>query len=295
MNGITEKSQGEDHMSNEEPASGEVSPSPTEVEIRQQASNRSWVCPGTGFASIGQASWAMISWCVTLSLLPATICLVVWPSAMALWTIVLVVFLSGVLWIAERIAIRRARLRRPSPKFLHERYSIVIAISAGTGILVIALFLTGFGSLRMAGTGMMPTLEPGERLVYHKHVDWDAVKPGAIIIWENTPQSGWGEPGWLITARILAGPGDELSIRNGRYLVNGETGPPVEPIRRAPVVLNIPRSPEALTIPPDCYFMVQDAPNNGFDSRVLSWAKAENIVGSRLWYLSSRGILKPVE
>jgi hypothetical protein len=116
-----------------------------------------------------------------------------------------------------------------------------------------------------------------------------------MLVYKNADDSAWGQPGWLVISRILAGPGDDISTHNGKYVVNGNAGPLVADAGRYDVVLDIPSSPESLRIPDDCYFIVQDAPTGGFDSRVLSWVRADNIIGSRLWYLSRRGICKPVE
>ncbi len=162
-------------------------------------------------------------------------------------------------------------------------------------ILALGLIVTSFGFLQMAGSGMTPTIEEGERLIYHKRVDWQSVEPGAIVVYKNADDSAWGRPGQLIVSRILAGPGDKISIRNTTYVVNGASGPPVADTSEYDVVLDIPSSPDSLTIPDGCYFIVQDSPHGGFDSRVLSWARADNIVGSRLWYFSSRGVCRPVE
>ena len=76
---------------------------------------------------------------------------------------------------------------------------------------------------------------------------------------------------------------EKMRSRYGRY-----TG-------RYDPVLDIPLSPNRLEIPEGCYFIVQDSAGGGFDSRVLSWARTESIVGSQLWYLSGRGLFKPVE
>jgi signal peptidase I len=139
---------------------------------------------------------------------------------------------------------------------------------------------------------MSPTLRIGERLVYDKRVDWDRVKPGSIILYKNADDSAWGKPGVLVTARVLAGPGDRLSIENDNYLVNGNRGPKIVDARGHVTVMDVPSSPKATTVPEDCYYIVQDS---GYDSRVLSWVRKNRIVGSRLWYLSGRGIFRIIE
>jgi signal peptidase I len=140
-----------------------------------------------------------------------------------------------------------------------------------------------------------PTLEDAERLIYHRFVDRQSVKPGAIIVYKNADDSAWGEPGWIAISRILAGPGDNIAIQNGNFVVNGIVGLPVANTGKYDVVLDIPSAPESLTVPDGCYFIVQDSPTRGFDSRVLAWVREDNIIGSRLWFFSRPGLGKPIE
>ncbi len=140
---------------------------------------------------------------------------------------------------------------------------------------------------------MVPTLVPGERLMFHKYVDFRLLKPGAIIIYKNANNSAWGKPGWIMISRILAGPGDEISFQNNRYVVNGIEGPVLSNLGESVTRIEVPSFPKTLTVPEKCYFVTQDS--SGYDSRVLSWARLENIVSTKLWYLSSRGIFKTVE
>ena len=266
-----------------------------EPELRKNAVKRSWICPGAGFALVGNGACAIATFVASLCIVPAVAWVAFQPTAVSLWTTVAVLVIATVLWLAEQIAIKKAALRAPSPSILDRGFIASSCVMWLAVTLAVGLLVTAFGSLRMAGSGMMPTLEKSERLMYHKHVDWRSVKPGAIIIYKNADDSAWGQPGWIVISRILAGPGDDISVENGKYVVNGNPGPPVADTGRYNVVLDIPSSPESLRIPDDCYFVVQDSPTGGFDSRVLSWVRADNIVGSRLWYLSHRGICRPVE
>ncbi len=266
-----------------------------EAEIRKKAIKRSWICPGAGFALIGNGAFAIAAFVASLCTVPAFAWVAFRPTAASLWTTVAALVIATVLWLAEQIAIKKAALRTPSPPILVRGFIASSCMMWLAIILVIGLFVTAFGSLRMAGSGMTPTLDKAERLIYHKHVDWQSVKPDAIVVYKNAMDSAWGEPGWLVISRILAGPGDNISIQNAKYVINGAVGPPVADTGKFDVVLNIPSAPESLTIPEECYFVVQDSPTGGFDSRVLSWLRAENVVGTRLWYFSSRGICKPVK
>lgn len=266
-----------------------------ETELRQQAVKRSWICPGAGFALVGSGAWAVVTFVVSLCIVPAVAWLVFQPAPASLWATIAVLIIATVFWLVEQIAINKVAVRAPSPAVLDRGYILSACVVWLAVILTLGLLFSAFGSLVMAGSGMTPTLEKSERLVYYKRVDWQSVKPGAVIVYKNANDSAWGQPGWIVISRILAGPGDDISIQDGNYLVNGAPGPPVAAAGEYPVALEVPSSPETLTVPDDSYFIVQDSPARGFDSRVLSWVRAENILGSRMWYLSRRGIGKPVE
>jgi len=96
-------------------------------------------------------------------------------------------------------------------------------------------------------------------------------------------------------ARILAIPGHELSVEGDHYLVNGKRTVPVSPLGKYRPTIEIPQAPKALTIPAGCYFIVQDNPQNSFDSRVLSWAKDSDLIGTRAIVLIGHAFGKEVK
>jgi signal peptidase I len=163
------------------------------------------------------------------------------------------------------------------------------------GIFCAVLLVARFGTFKMAGTGMLPTFENSERLIYEKRVEPERLKGGAIIAYRTSDKSSWGEAGWIVIARILAVPGDRLSIRNNTYVVNGKTGPAVADTDRYKLALSVPQEPETLVVPEGCYFVVQDSPTGGFDSQVLSWAETKEVVSTQIYYLGfDRGLMQPV-
>ena len=276
-------------------AGGEGVCSVEEAEVRRKAAGRSWVCPGAGFASIGRGAWAVVTFGVSLCVVPAVAWLAFRPAAISLWAVGVVVIVATGLWVGEQIAVWRVAIKTPKPSVFVSGYVVSGCVVWVAVALSVGLLVTAFATLRMAGSGMKPTLEPGEMLVYHRYVDWASVTPGAVIVYGNPRDSAWGEPGWIVISRLLAGPGDEISIQDGRYLVNGAPGPAVADTGKYVPVLDIPASPKSATVPGNCYFAVQDSPEGGFDSRVLSWVHSDDIVGSRIWYVSPRRMLKRVE
>jgi signal peptidase I len=151
-----------------------------------------------------------------------------------------------------------------------------------------------FGSLFLAGPGMSPTLEKGELVVYHKRVFDDRLVPGRVIVYKSSDRSAWGDPGLIVISRILAVPGDRLSLQGTKYMTNGQAGPVIGPTGKYTPVISIPQDPEAIQIPEDSYFIVQDSPAGGFDSRILSWVLRKDIVSTDLYYLRADRLLKTV-
>jgi hypothetical protein len=99
-----------------------------------------------------------------------------------------------------------------------------------------------------------------------------------------------------VLGRILAAPGDTIAILAGHYQVNGkDTGREVSPLGQYPVVVDIPDAPEHVTVPADCYFVSQEQRSNALDSRTISWAWRQNILATKLWLASSRGLIKALQ
>jgi signal peptidase I len=263
---------------------------PNDRALRTRAALRSLVCPGAGFALLGRGAMAVVTLLASLGTLGATAWLALQPNAAALWTVLGGLVLATALWVTEQLAVKRLTLRVPKPGFLIASAVTWLAVAS-----VLVLLFTHFGYLRMVGIGMSPTLGIGERFFYHKRVESERLRRGVVVVYKLSDRSAWGKPGMLVVSRILAVPRDQLSIRDGRYLINGEGGPAVAVTGEYMPVIQVPLAPDTVTVPDNYYFVVQDSPQDGFDSRVLSWVEAKDIVGTRLYYVSGRGILKPVE
>jgi signal peptidase I len=151
------------------------------------------------------------------------------------------------------------------------------------------------GSMRIGGQGMMPTLISGDILLYRNHVFREDLHPDHLVFFRTSADSAWGNGGDLVVARILATPGDELSVLGGHFLVNGKRALPASPLGKFRSSLEIPPPPKSLRVPPGCYFVVQDDPKNSFDSRVLSWAREPKLVATRAIVLTGHAFGKEVE
>jgi signal peptidase I len=170
--------------------------------------------------------------------------------------------------------------------------------TAGMWLIILILATTVLASYRVlhvGGVGMSPTVYEGDRLLYHRHVETRKLQRKGLIVFRLHRDNKFAEPGTYVIARIMALPGDKLSLRGDLYYVNDRPAEHAAPRGPYPVALNIPKYPQTITVPPDCYFVYQDSPERGLDSRVLSWAHYDDIVGTKVFRLSGLPPFKPIE
>ena len=79
--------------------------------------------------------------------------------------------------------------------------------------------------------------------------------------------------------RIVAGPGDRLSVRNGHPVVNGEINSDEDYILPCGPVNSSCNLREEITIPPDHYFMMGDNRGSSDDSRFWGPVPRDWIIG----------------
>lgn len=263
-------------------------------EIRLRAARRMWFCPGAGYALVGRPRLGLATYLSVLAAMLGLGWVVLVPDPVVGRVSLVLLGLAIALGVSELIAVKWAAIKPCAPVILVRGYPVAAAVGwmAGGGV-VVATFLS-VGSFRMAGDGMSPTIGAQEQTVFHKRVQADELRRGRVIAFRTSGRSAW-QPGAIVVARIIAGPGDRIATQDGRYLVNGESGPPVfYSTLYQPVVL-VPTAPESLTVPDDCYFMCQEKPKESYDSSILSWAEKTNIVSSRLWYLRRDRLLDRIE
>ncbi len=263
--------------------------------FRRRAVIRSWVCPGAGFALLGRKGPALLTYIVSLGLFSAIIWVALQPVAAAAWAALGIFALAAALSMAEQFACKRATLQPPSPGFLVGGLPVALTLLGATAACALVALILGFGSLVVAGGGMSPTLENGERFLYSKRFNADRLRHGAVIVYRLSEESAWGKPGSLTVSRILGMPGDWLAVKDGNYVVNGNVGPPVADTRPYAPVLSVPSEPDEITVPENHYFIVQENPAAGYDSRVLSWVEGQSVVADRLFHFSTHGLLNLVE
>jgi signal peptidase I len=256
---------------------------PSVFELRRQARRRAWICPGAGFASLGRPFAAAITYVSGAAALVAAIVTAVAPSQDALLTTLALLSIGLVTWFAE---IAATYLAWPSGKLVAARYGVKTALL----VVLVAVFAVVVGVdyrvLEVGGAGMAPTLKQGERVLYRRGAKTSQLTRGAPVLFRLHADNKFTEAGTLVLGRILAGPDDLLQIRDQMYYVNGQAEHPVAPSDPYPKALVVAGEPGQLLIPKGSYFIVQDSLEAGLDSRVLSYARREDVLSAEFYRLS---------
>ena len=113
--------------------------------------------------------------------------------------------------------------------------------------------------VKVEGTSMLPRLEDQDRLLINKFVyRFENIERGDVVVF-NYPR----DPEKSYIKRVIALPGDRLSVDSGRVYVNGiAVREPYVPERYRDV-----RSVQAMTIPEHEYFVMGDHRSISSDSR----------------------------
>ena len=250
-------------------------------------------CPGAGWALLGYGKrgalvlasvavcWMAVAWMLwTLS--PAS----VWAAGLAL-------LLALAVLSMELLDVGWCIIRPVPPGPLVRRFGLLTLVTWVAALAVPLLVLSRFAPLTMTYDRMSPTIEPGEQLVYHRHIESD-LKAGTVILYQLSPQAKLGRPGEWVVARILAAPGDEVAIQRGHYVVNGEVTRYRAAVATPDAPVKVPPG-KSLTVPDQRYFVVQDSAATGLDSQQLGWVRRGDLVSTRLFHFGGRGVLRPVE
>jgi signal peptidase I len=160
---------------------------------------------------------------------------------------------------------------------------VIVALAIGLALLIQAFIVKPY---QIPSASMEPTLDIGQRVLVDR-VSYHFGDPeiGDIVVFhppqgavsgnpqcgvatsgdEACPQPGTQESDTNFIKRIVAGPGDTLSIRDGHPVVNGVQAkePFIRPCGGGPSC----NMPKTITIPPNDYFMMGDNRGSSDDSR----------------------------
>lgn len=159
-----------------------------------------------------------------------------------------------------------------------------IVISAVVSILII-MFL--YQPVRVEGTSMLPRLEDHDRLFINKFVyRISAIHRGDVVVF-HYPR----DPEKSYIKRVIALPGDRLSIDRGQVFLNGKRQS--EPY--VPDQYRDQRSLAETVIPEDTYFMMGDHRSISSDSREFGPVDRDLIYGKAVfvyWPTRDAGVVE---
>jgi len=135
-------------------------------------------------------------------------------------------------------------------------------------------------------TSMEPTLEPGDHLLVDKLTPrWDAYDRGDIVVFDAPPP--YDADGVPYVKRVVALPGETVSIENGAIFVAAPGGAPVrldEPYLDG-AGPTLPRGVSGDTtwrVPDDAVFVLGDNRGGSVDSRTFGTLALDRVLG-RAW------------
>jgi len=159
-----------------------------------------------------------------------------------------------------------------------------IVISAAVSILIITFL---YQPVRVEGTSMLPRLEDHDRLFINKFVyRISSIRRGDVVVF-HYPR----DPEKSYIKRVIALPGDRISIERGRVYVNGtmlhESYVPEE--------YRDTRSLAEIVVPEDAYFMMGDHRSISSDSREFGPVDRDLIYGKAVfvyWPTKDAGVVE---
>jgi signal peptidase I len=154
--------------------------------------------------------------------------------------------------------------------------------------LAVSFFIITFlyQPVRVEGTSMLPRLGDQDRLFINKFVyHFAEIHRGDVVVFHypRDPQKSY-------IKRVIAVPGDELRIDDGRTYINGRLLP--EPY--VPRRFHDTRSQDAMVIQPDQYFVMGDHRSISSDSRDFGPVPRDLIYGKAAfvyWPAEDMGII----
>jgi signal peptidase I len=155
--------------------------------------------------------------------------------------------------------------------------------------LVIAIFIVVFvvQPVKVEGTSMQPQLVDQERIFVNRFIyQLKDISRGDVIVFRYPK-----DPKKSFIKRVLAVPGDEVEIKDGRVFLNGRRV--YEPYVNPEFVDS--RSFPDMVVPPGHYFVLGDHRNSSNDSRNWGFVSQELVYGKAFfsyWPVTHFGVVK---
>lgn len=139
---------------------------------------------------------------------------------------------------------------------------------------VLILFYVLFTTLKVDGASMEPSLSDGDRLLVTHGVD--TLQTGDVIVFSAVSRSRGRED---LIKRVIALPGDRVSVTDGIATVNGVVESTPDPIPDPTEALKV----DEFTVPDDTVFVLGDNRPVSLDSRILGPIPQGAITGEAVW------------
>jgi signal peptidase I len=166
-----------------------------------------------------------------------------------------------------------------------------VAILLTAPLIAVVLTIFVFQSYQVDGSSMETTLANNDRLIVWKlPKTWSRItghdyvpKRGDIIVFVEPTLDEYGQdPDKQLIKRVIALPGERVTVRDGKLIVyNNEHPDGFEPDRTLPYGKNIPVTTidNTWTVGPHQLFVAGDNRGNSLDSRTFGPIQTHNIVG----------------
>jgi signal peptidase I len=165
---------------------------------------------------------------------------------------------------------------------------VIVALALGLALLIQAFLIKPY---QIPSGSMEPTLDINQRILVNRFIfHFTDPKPGDVVVFhppagadhsngdqcgapydaaqQSCPEPTEDKSSETFIKRIVAGPGDTVSIKNGLPVVNGKVLEPdgyeINPCGPAGSGCNLPKQ---ITVPPDHFFMMGDNRGQSDDSR----------------------------
>lgn len=139
---------------------------------------------------------------------------------------------------------------------------------------ILIVFYVLFTTLRVDGASMEPSLSNGDRLLVTHGVD--TLEAGDVIVFSAVSRAHGRED---LIKRVIALPGDKVSVTDGIATVNGVAESTPEPIPDPTETLKV----DEFTVPEDTVFVLGDNRPVSLDSRILGPIPQAAITGEAVW------------
>ncbi len=172
---------------------------------------------------------------------------------------------------------------------------MIVALALGLALAIQAWLIKPY---QIPSQSMEPTLDVGQRVLVNRFIyHFEDPSIGDIVVFhppkgadngtecgaphsaqEACPKPTPEESSQNFIKRIVAGPGDTVSVRNGHPVVNGVEKTD-EPYIRPCGIGGACNLPKPITVPPDYYFMMGDNRGASDDSRFWGPIPRKWIIG----------------